>query len=864
MERTSPRAGDRDSNLEELLAACLERIESDGPQAVESFCREHPRHENELREWVAASYAWGVLAADRRQASHPERLGEYRLLANLGGGGMGVVYLAEQEPLARRVALKLIRPEYLLFPGAKDRFLREVHAIAQLKHPNIVPLYSFGEQSGLPYYAMEHIEGCSLAHVLHLCHGRTAAALRGEDFWGAIEAACGRSTVVPRASSLSGGRTWEETCLRVMQCVAEALEHAHARGVVHRDVKPSNIMITPEGRVLLLDFGLAYERGVSRMTRSGSQLGSLVYMSPEQLRGEASTIDERTDVYAFGVTLYELLALRAPFEGASSEVIAQRIIAGDSAPLRQLNRSLSWEVETVCATAMERDRSRRYASARQLAHDLENILERRPIAARRPGLLRRAWRWAERHPVSSVAMVFASLLLVSSAWFGLERSAAAARAESRRLIAESRAALAADTAQALLLGIAAARQHPSAEANSALMAALSDLNEVRTLVHGDHVVDVDFSNDGRLIVTAGQQRAILWQVPAGKQWRELLHPAAVRSARFSPGGELVVTVCADGSVRAWDLGSGSARVLAAACVAAFIVDDARLVVWNTDGGAAVLAITDGAPLAVLPAAPRSSLKSAAAGQQPDARCVSAASARPLLAARAFGSRCQLWDVERGRAEWLDHPSPLTHLTFSSDGERLLTGCADSTVRLWSRAGGLLEQHRGPGSAVLAGAFSHDGRRFGFSCDDGGAFLHDQRSATRISLSGHEGSVSGVWFAPDDATVLTISGDHAARLWDAGTGAACAVLRGHRRSLLSARFSGDGNYLVTGSEDGTARLWRNPVAVGREETAAFEQLVRLPHWTRACQSARDNQASQRFNEQVWRVLGKHAPLAEAAA
>lgn len=364
-----------------------------------------------LRRRVEVLKALGVLRAPDEAQEFPERLGEYRLRSRLGGGGMGVVYLAEQPSLGREVAIKVIHPAQLLFTGARERFRREVDAIARLQHPGIVPVHAVGEHEGAPYLVMEVVRGATLAQVLAELQSRDPGTLRGSD----MEAALARllpGAAPGGASSFVFAGSWEEACLRVVRQVAEALHHAHGRGVVHRDVKPSNVMLGADGRAQLLDFGLALATGSDSLTRSGSPLGSLPYMSPEQTRGEAHRVDPRTDVYGLGVLLHELLTLRSAFGGSSAAETVAAIQAGRRVPPRQLNAALSWEVETVCLTAMDPDPGRRYASAADLARDLANVLEHRPVEARRAGPALRTRRWVQRHPTRAVSVGLGGLLVV--------------------------------------------------------------------------------------------------------------------------------------------------------------------------------------------------------------------------------------------------------------------------------------------------------------------------------------------------------------------------------------------------------------------------------------------------------------------
>ncbi len=370
---------------------------------------------------VAPEFLERVGAASGTWLESGERLGDYTIRERLGQGGMGVVYLAREAKLERDVALKIVRPDLLLFGHGRERLRREVDAIARLKHANILPVYSAGEEAGVPFFTMEFVEGCTLAEVLGYLNRRRPAELTAAALSGAVEE-LSRKTVGERPgrrAQAQFGSSWTGASFRIALAVAEALEHAHERGILHRDVKPSNVMLTRDGRVLLLDFGLAASSEVSHLTLSGFPVGTLPYMSPEQIRGDSKLVGERSDVYALGVMLFELLTLRAPYLAPNAEVLRQRILEANPPPIRSLNPQVPWDAETVCLTAMDRDPARRYDSAGALAEDLANVIEHRPIRARRPGPLLRARRFVERHPVASVAASLGFLLLAGATAFGV-------------------------------------------------------------------------------------------------------------------------------------------------------------------------------------------------------------------------------------------------------------------------------------------------------------------------------------------------------------------------------------------------------------------------------------------------------------
>lgn len=394
-----------DERLEELLANALAALDQGGEAALEALLAAHPADRAALERGLRRARSMG-LVGDAGRADFPDRLGDFRLLRRLGSGGMGIVFEAEQVSLRRRVALKLVRPELLWFEGARERFRREIDAVARLSHPGIVPILASGEQDGLPFYAMELLHGRTLQELVTALSGRPPDRLRSDE----VRAAVG---IDPATTDLLDG-SWWQFATRIMHAVALGVRHAHLRGIVHRDIKPSNVMLTVDGRVVLLDFGVARVGAAGEFTRTGCAPGSPAFMSPEQLRGEA--VDERTDVYSLGATLWNLLTLVPPF---AAGVEPAAILAGDVPSPRRHHRELPRELEVVVARAMDRERERRYADVEAFAADLVAVLQRRPIRARRLGVALRMRRWCQRHRITSTAVAALCLAaVVSVAAFG--------------------------------------------------------------------------------------------------------------------------------------------------------------------------------------------------------------------------------------------------------------------------------------------------------------------------------------------------------------------------------------------------------------------------------------------------------------
>jgi serine/threonine protein kinase len=425
------RRGRVGAGFDELLAHYLTRVESEGLGALDELGSHHPEHAAVLRERIQALSDAGLLGSSAEPARLPERIGPYRILDRLGSGGMAIVYRARDEELGRDVALKLARPELVLYPGVIERFQREARAIARLQHAHIVTLYAFGEAAGVPYFAMERVLGASLADVLSALAGRRPAELTGADLHSAL-LACAREHGMEEheiravagagAPQLFAG-SWAEVALRIAQAIAHALEHAHQAGILHRDVKPSNVLLALDGRVLLSDFGLAGVEGTSTLTRSSAQIGSLPYLPPERLDGARPA--RSSDVYSLGVTLYETLTLEAAFLGADESVTRRSIQLASPVPPRERNPALARDVETLLSVAMAPEPERRYASAAALARDIGNVFAKRPLEAQRARVLLRARRWLARHPRVAVALSLGTLALVigPTTWAIQERRA---------------------------------------------------------------------------------------------------------------------------------------------------------------------------------------------------------------------------------------------------------------------------------------------------------------------------------------------------------------------------------------------------------------------------------------------------------
>lgn len=353
-------------------------------------------------------------------------LGEFELGRELGAGGMGIVYEARQlSYFGRRVAVKVLRN---LFSSKRleERFRREIDAISSLDHPGIVPIVAAGVERGVPFYAMKFVEGMSAARLVRVLKESAKLPPDVRDVRRLFDLIPERPPDVfdPRAvEELGSPNAWEESydrCVaRIGMLVAEALQHAHGQEVLHRDVKPANVVVTPTGRPVLLDFGLANRAQDTNLTDTGDFLGTLAYAAPEQVRGEP--VDGRCDVYSLGAMLYELLSLRRPFEGSNRSELLRQIETKDVPPLDDW---IPLPLRTIVECCLARPSSRRYASAAALAHDLRSFLAGKPIRAKPRGILARVWETTRRHAVGLV-LAFATGLFALAFLDGIQERRAA-------------------------------------------------------------------------------------------------------------------------------------------------------------------------------------------------------------------------------------------------------------------------------------------------------------------------------------------------------------------------------------------------------------------------------------------------------
>jgi WD40 repeat protein len=515
-----------DERLADQVADLAERIARGETPDLDHLENESPGITEALQRLLPAIRLLSELSDEEPTEDHPswhtrppEVLGDFRLGREIGWGGIGVVYEATQISLGRRVAVKVLPPTSMHDPRQLRRFEIEAQAAAALQHPNIVPVYAFGREHGVPYFAMRLIDGQNLADIVS---GRRQHSNRG---------------LPPREAGELGRQA------------AEALDYAHRNEVLHRDIKPSNLLVDASHRLWIVDFGLARVQGESDLTATGDVIGTMRYLSPEQARGSRGAVDSRSDVYSLGATLYELLTLRQVFEGDDRVELLKRIVAEEPVSPRRFEPAIPLDLETIVLKALAKEPAERYLTAGELAADLTRFLAGQPIRARRTTWAWRAVKLARRQwKAVAAAGVMTAVMLIGLAAAGWWSSARLRTINQRLEAAIDRADRNAREAQ----------DHARNAERHALGAQLRFAAQALEAAQPERAQEI--LRDIPLNAGSEAPRSFVWRYLWRQARREvvvLVGPSASYGGMaLSADGRLMATTDGSSGLQLWDAGSG--------------------------------------------------------------------------------------------------------------------------------------------------------------------------------------------------------------------------------------------------------------------------------------------------------------------
>ncbi len=749
------------ANLEDILADYIDRLNSGERIGREEILAAHPIEGPEIVEHLETLLERTV---DATPDVPLRTLGDYTLRRQIGRGGMGVVYDAWQHSLDRQVALKVLPAGIAADNRAFVRFMREAKTAAQLQHQNIVAVYGMGVEQNTPYYAMEFVDGETLAQAI--------AKLKEAE------------PESPTPFGYKDGAGYFEGLARAFADVADGLQHAHAKGVIHRDIKPSNLILDRERRLRILDFGLAHLEGQESLTGSGDVIGTVQYMSPEQAQVRKIPIDHRTDVYSLGATLYEVLTLRPPFKGKDHHDTLTQIITREPEPLRKRNPRVPRDLETIVLKCLRKDPDDRYGTAEALGQDLRRFARGDAIEARRQTPWERTGMilWRRRKTIAAGILVLAVIMVGLVANGIVLRRAYSSVQEQRNTrnkelyVANMRLATQEWYAGNYSRFSELLDRHRPREGEEDLRGwEWYYLESCRTTpprmsfnVDPGGVLSVAWSPDDRKVASGSADGVLrIWDVITGACVASFVGESSpIRAVAWSPITDLVATIGQGGTVRIWDLQRKQVVFQEEPATELPPGRELRAAAWSPEGTRLATAAGDGWIKI------REATGSLLCTIRASVDCVPSLSwtsnGEYLSAAFREPGEVAVWGTRQWEEAYRFRASDvfLYGVAWSPDGNRLATTTAKHSVEIWNAA---------------------------------------TRQA-ETDLPGHTGHVFAVNWSPEGDHIATASQDGSVRIWNTRSSTHEARLLGHTDMVWCAAWNRGGDRVASVSQDGTLKVW----------------------------------------------------------
>lgn len=855
--------GSDDSRLDEAYADYFEMRDSDSLD-MDVLLERYPDFHDELLELLETDESirqWDpgktVLGQDKRphgdtgeyyrrppEEASPTQIGKFRIIRALGSGGMGTVYLARQTGTEIYVALKKLPSLAALNPEAVKRFHNEVTAASRLDHDHIVPVYYREEDGSENYFIMKFIDGPDLSELIRRISAERSQANESGSQPEAARASPSETTspdmLVAHGSTRRKHTEYFRSVANTIATVADALQHAHEMGIVHRDIKPGNLLLDKHGKVWVTDFGLAQIVTNPDVTEEGVLLGTYRYMSPEQAYANLIVVDHRTDIYSLGVTLYELLTLKYAFHGRTRSELLNQVAFADPKKPRSVQPDVPEELEVITLKAMSKAPDDRYQTAAEFGRDLRRYLNNEPIIARRPTLRKRLFKWAQRHKQFVATSVLVGLILciagiaVTLNEFHWIRSVADMQTRQRqvlqqkntelagqidvanglRLATESSLVLDDDPAAATALAREAVRLADNPRTRAALINAFDRNHQKMCIRHTGRVRNLSLNPTSTRIVAAlvhghdsteRREEAVVWDLETGAV---VVRFPGVTFAEFSRGGRLVTTSKTAGrtvvSIRnvgtfvpAFSLRAKRSFTAHESIVSA---SGGRIVTIGEDAVAHVHDMIEGTHLV-----------SFDKHSSPTTLAAFVGDGQHVMTAHQDNS-IWFWDAVsadsvgsvRSREPVKFNLASGRSLPVSADGRSLATSTANAHIQVWDTRTGELRstrQIRGK-TAVFADSDL-------MLCDKFGKT--DIRSvATEARVALLDGRLMAVSSGGQYVAVARKRGPDShheeVRIYNPASGVHQSTLKGHSDLIEIAKFSEDSRSLITVAKDNTLRFW----------------------------------------------------------